>query len=1109
MSVKNFRFVSPGVFVNEIDNSHLPASPVGIGPVVIGRAEKGPALRPVTVNSFSEFVQKFGTPSPGEPGDDVWRAGNNKSAPTYGMYAAQAYLRNSSPLTYIRLLGTETTAGTLSAGGQAGWKTDDAWGIFIAESGSADLEVTGALAAIIYTNGTARPVISGSLMTNGAAIAATGSITCISGAAAQQVGSTIKLDHYTSGRSYTFTSVSSSNDVASANQYAIGAPDDSTPGTSATFATNLAAVINASASADFAASVIGTTMVQIQGATGSAELTGEYAVTGTLSATVRTATTLGAVFTWDMGSTMNPNPPGTDSGASATQNGRLTGGSAATGIAVSSLNVTGTNYVVADDGTRNQFRLIIQNYKGTDSLTTTFNLDENSPRYLRKVLNTNPQQSNSGIVEDELNYFLGETFDRHVSSNINATSDQTRTMATILKLYKSTSTVASASVYQDGVQNAQTPWVTSGELGSGISNLFKFHALDQQGDWTNKNLKVSISDIKVSTNDATDYGTFSVVIRHLSDSDNVVRIVEQFDNCDLNPNSLNYIARKIGDRYRDWDEDERRYIQKGDWPNNSDFVRVQVSSDIDAGIANASFLPFGWRGIVKYTDEANLQGAEAGNWVTGSLPDVSSTQIARGPGDILVMSASNGVPINAVNGTLLYPAPEFRVNASDGNLSNVTDAYFGLQTTKTAGGSVFAPSTIDTLRPRGGAVGNMFSLFQGSSTSSGLEASMAFSLDDLSGSAAATTSWQSGSFAGGTSWTATNGYLTGVLDQGFDRFTVPLFGGFDGVDVTEMDAFANRNIPTSSPSDQNSYVFNSIRRTIDAISDPEVVEMNLAAVPGLTQAGLTTNLINVCEDRGDALAVIDLPDAGYVPRQEGTAAARKNTGSNLRQVISALRSRGLNSSYGCTFYPWVRGRDSINGAFVWLPPSIAALGTFSSSQRKTQVWFAPAGFNRGGLTEGSAGIPITDVAHQLRRKDRDDLYSANINPIAKFPAEGIVIFGQKTLQVTPSALDRINVRRLMIFVKKRISQLATTILFDPNVPTTWARFKSVAVPFLEDVRTNFGLSDFRLVLDGTTTTPDLIDRNILYARIYLKPTRAIEFIAIDFNITRTGASFED
>jgi hypothetical protein len=309
-------------------------------------------------------------------------------------------------------------------------------------------------------------------------------------------------------------------------------------------------------------------------------------------------------------------------------------------------------------------------------------------------------------------------------------------------------------------------------------------------------------------------------------------------------------------------------------------------------------------------------------------------------------------------------------------------------------------------------------------------------------------------------------------------------------------------------SNQNSYQFNSIKRAIDACADPEVVEMNLLSMPGLNHEGLTAHLLNVCEDRADALAVIDLK-GGFAPRADGTALARNNTASNLRTVIANLRDRAINSSYGCAFYPWVRARDTIAGSFVWLPPSVAAIGTFSSSQQKSEVWFAPAGFNRGGLTEGAAGIPVVDVSHQLRRIDRDDLYDANINPIAKFPAEGIVIFGQKTLQVTPSALDRINVRRLMIFLKKRISQMATRILFDPNVKVTWNRFLSEVNPFLASVKTRFGLTEFRVILDETTTTPDLIDRNILYAQIFLKPTRAIEFIAIDFNISRTGAAFDD
>ena len=145
----------------------------------------------------------------------------------------------------------------------------------------------------------------------------------------------------------------------------------------------------------------------------------------------------------------------------------------------------------------------------------------------------------------------------------------------------------------------------------------------------------------------------------------------------------------------------------------------------------------------------------------------------------------------------------------------------------------------------------------------------------------------------------------------------------------------------------------------------------------------------------------------------------------------------------------------------------------------------------------------------MSSRERDDLYEANVNPIASFPSEGIVIFGQKTLQATPSALDRINVRRLMIFVKKEISNIAANLLFEQNVPETWNRFVSQVEPFLSSVRTGFGLSDFRVVLDETTTTPELIDRNIMYAKIFLKPTRAVEFIAIDFNITNTGASFDD
>jgi len=188
---------------------------------------------------------------------------------------------------------------------------------------------------------------------------------------------------------------------------------------------------------------------------------------------------------------------------------------------------------------------------------------------------------------------------------------------------------------------------------------------------------------------------------------------------------------------------------------------------------------------------------------------------------------------------------------------------------------------------------------------------------------------------------------------------------------------------------------------------------------------------------------------------------------------------------------------------------VAALGAFGKSQAQSDVWFAPAGFNRGGLgyLGGQRGPKVLQARQRLDSKERDALYEVNINPIATFPAEGVVIFGQKTLQADGSALDRINVRRLLLFLKARVSDVSRNLLFDQNVQSTWNRFKSEVNPILSDVKARFGLADYKLILDETTTTADLVDRNIMYAKIYVKPARAIEYIVVDFVITRTGADF--
>ena len=336
---------------------------------------------------------------------------------------------------------------------------------------------------------------------------------------------------------------------------------------------------------------------------------------------------------------------------------------------------------------------------------------------------------------------------------------------------------------------------------------------------------------------------------------------------------------------------------------------------------------------------------------------------------------------------------------------------------------------------------------------------------------------------------------------------MPMWGGSDGFDVTEKEPLRNALIG-STLAETSNYVDYTLSKAIDSVKDSEVVAGNLLLAPGIYAPSITNKLISTAESRKDVLAIIDLEN-DYTTSAESSATAANRLGA-VGDAVSTLKGRNLNSSYACCFYPWIQVADNIaGGQYVWLPPSIAALGAMAKSQASSEVWFAPAGFNRGGLGNlgGRRGPPVIQARQRLDSTERDSLYEVNINPIATFPAEGVVIFGQKTLQAGQSALDRINVRRLLLFLKSKVSAVARNLLFDQNVDSTWARFKSQVNPVLSSVQARFGLTDYKLILDETTTTADLIDRNVMYAKIYIKPARAIEYIVVDFVITRTGADF--
>jgi hypothetical protein len=227
-----------------------------------------------------------------------------------------------------------------------------------------------------------------------------------------------------------------------------------------------------------------------------------------------------------------------------------------------------------------------------------------------------------------------------------------------------------------------------------------------------------------------------------------------------------------------------------------------------------------------------------------------------------------------------------------------------------------------------------------------------------------------------------------------------------------------------------------------------------------------------------------------------------DTNAYTDTVVQAVaQANDVDSNYAATYYPWVKTIDVNTNKLIAVPPSVLLPGVFASNDRVAAEWFAPAGLNRGGL------IGAVAVQNRLTQSEKDTLYEGKVNPIVQFPGQGIVVFGQKTLQDKPSALDRINVRRLLLTVRKYIASTSRYLVFEQNTAETRNRFLNIVNPYLESIQQRQGLYAFRVVMDDSNNTPDVIDRNIMKGAIYLQPTKTAEFIQIDFNILPTGAAF--
>lgn len=557
--------------------------------------------------------------------------------------------------------------------------------------------------------------------------------------------------------------------------------------------------------------------------------------------------------------------------------------------------------------------------------------------------------------------------------------------------------------------NATTPWIKSQPINGTTNNLFKVHTLGD-GVYSNTDIKISIVGITPSTDPNNSYGTFGLQVRSFSDTDASVNILESYDNLTLDPDSPNYIARRIGNSVPTYNSVSGETAYEGDFTNLSQYIRIEMAGT--GNVIPQTALPYGFAALNSIID-FNTAGTTSGSYVTSRW----------------LSGSTSGWNVNAVDKRYYYGF----------NFSDTTSLSYlaPLNGTATVGTEFNISSSITSLEVNGAAI-------------------------DLNNKAHVT----------------------------YRKFTVPLQGGFDGDNPARTFALGNDitntntqgfNLSTASTSGSAAYA-----RGLTALSNPDNVDLNLLILPGVIYSQhsyVAQSAINLCEQRGDCFYIIDLDTLGA-------------SISSVTQQASTL-----DTNYAAAYYPWVKVVDTNTNKIIWAPPSVVLPEVYAYSDKVGAEWFAPAGLNRGGVP-GAVGVKT-----RLNQANRDSLYEGKVNPIAQFPQQGISVWGQKTLQTRSSALDRVNVRRMLITVKKYIASSSRYLVFEQNVDSTRNAFLNLVNPYLAGIQQRSGLTAFRVIMDETNNTPDIIDRNILVGSIYLQPTRTAEFIKLDFNILPTGATF--
>lgn len=696
--------------------------------------------------------------------------------------------------------------------------------------------------------------------------------------------------------------------------------------------------------------------------------------------------------------------------------------------------------------------------------------------------------------------------------------------------------VPSLEGFEDRYRTAFSPWIISQEFGGDPKNLFKVHALDD-GQAGSDTFKITIENVQASTNQNSLYGNFDLLVRRFDDSDLNPIVLESFRGVNLDPSSERFVLRVVGDTHVYYDLDKRAGGQKlvvdGVYPNRSQYIRLEGSDELLDGSLELEALPLGFRGLYHLVTSGSARLSDSfadlnvpvltGSYALGaySNPALMLKSIVQPPVPLRKNIRTGAAPTAVIVPSLTWGV-QFEVNDSlaEPNKNQTLEEsirsfvrYFPHYSTANAGQNFWVGDNTGAADIGGSILDadrfnrNLFTL-QKIAIIEGADGKpdpqqWAAATYVRSGELPAFLIDRDGSPNASIRFIAAND-LSHLPTRRHLKFTLPLQGGFDGLNIFDRDKSKMTNnavlrefVDADNQGGADGPTIAAYRKAIQVMEEKSDVDIKLLAIPGIRHESVTDSAIDAVERRFDALYIMDVEEL------DGTGNEVTSSLQNISVQQTVLRhaSKNYDTSFAAAYFPDVVITDPATRTNVRCPPSVAVLGAMSFNDAVAHPWFAPAGFNRGALAT------VLETQVKLNRANMDDLYEVDINPITSFPSSpGVVVYGQKTLLATESALDRVNVRRLLIEVRRQVKAVANSLLFEPNREELLARFRNAVTPILNRIQAQQGVDRFRVQIDTTTTTQADVENNTIRGRIYVQPTRSVEFVSLDFAVTNAGAN---